>query len=233
MEVSGAAITVPTNFIMHDHDLEQFVRCPCCFHRKQSQSHEHQGNWQRQVQQSIDYVIQDYYKLSLEARSEEAIRKSLDRNWVDIADSMGSVMQAADVKRQIASSLSSYLLEDESETIPIILLEQLSVAINKMNMNLSMMLQIAQWTESSYVIKKIFIEDEPNVIRAYMNMCLVFAYQAFGKLPERIEVYSLLSGAGYGLLPDQDDVEKAQDFLRLAHGMMTEEPKDKQAKIYH
>ncbi|WP_442602848.1 hypothetical protein [Paenibacillus sp. KN14-4R] len=224
------------NFILHDHDLEQFVRCPCCFHRKQAKSRPSpsSGNWQQQVQQSIALVIQDYYSLPQDARGENSILTSLDRHWVDVSDRIGSVVKADDVKRQASNSLIPYLLQDQEDTAaPIFLQEELSVLIEELDMNLSMMLQLAQWTESSYVIKKIFIEDEPQVIRAYMNMCLVFAYRAFGKLPERIEVYSLLSGAGYGLLPDEEDVGNAQDFLRLAHGMMVEQPADQQARIYH
>lgn len=100
--------------------------------------------------------------------------------------------------------------------------EKLNVQAVELGADLSMTLQVAECSDSSLVIRKYVVADEPQVFKAYVQFALVFAYKAFGRLPDRIEIYALMNGSAYAFRPKEEHYHSSLDFVRLMLGVMNE-----------
>lgn len=207
--------------LLQENDLEQFIRCPCCYGRRRKQGRVKPITWKQIVQKTIEDVVRDFYLLPHSGRTAAGILASIDRRWSLDEQRFIEENQMMQVKHKITHQLLKYLLMQQ-EASPLFLLEEMTIYVEELDTMLFMMFQVVEWTDSSYVIKKFVIDDEPHVIKAYLHMCLIFACRAFGKLPDRIEVYPLLKGTSYSIRPDAEDVMHSLDFLHLIQGVMHE-----------
>lgn len=205
---------------MRDEEIEQFIRCSGCYYRICSGSHD--MSWRQLAQQSIDRVVNAYYNRPKEARTQAFVMDHVEQIWTDDVDKFNSVHHYRQVKRISTKYLMQYLESGFEDNALVMRSEPLSVYVKELDLELSMMFHLIEWTESSFLIRKFFVTDEPEVIKAFIHMSIVFSHLAFGRLPDRIEVFSLLSGKSYDVIPDPNHVQQSLDYLRLLIGTMRE-----------
>ncbi|MCK9859068.1 hypothetical protein [Paenibacillus sp. ATY16] len=75
---------------------------------------------------------------------------------------------------------------------------------------------------SDYIVRKYIVDEEEEIIALFQHLTAVFCSSAFGRLPYRIEVLSVLSGNPLIVYPDKKSLEKSLDYMNLAVSFMPE-----------
>ncbi|WP_146762265.1 hypothetical protein [Paenibacillus contaminans] len=219
MDTETAVHLIGTDKLL-DYELEQYWHCPGCFERNRANGHSCGPSWQQLVQYAVNHAINDYYMLPSDRRTAIAILDSLDKRWTNKVRAFASKEHFDRVKKVVSHYLVIHLLRDSGAQEPFCLFEQHSVRLPELRTDLSMIFQVAEWGSSSLVIKKFIVHNDPNIVRAFLHMTVAFADRAFGKLPERIEVHTLLDGATYTAIPVEEDIPASLDYLLLMRGLM-------------
>ncbi|MBN3526677.1 cobyrinic acid a,c-diamide synthase [Paenibacillus apiarius] len=214
---------------LSDDELERFVRCRRCYFRKCRNSHE--SSWIYAAQASVDKIVHAYYARAPETRTPASVIQDIERHWTQERERFQSEQHYVRIKRSVSYNLSEHLTGESSGQPLLLLGETLTVQAAELGATLSMTMQMAECSDASFVIRKYVIADEPQVFKAYIHLAIVFAYEAFQRLPEKIEVCSLLNGAAYAVHPQAEHYRSSVDFLRLMLGVMSEGPLS--SNFYH
>ena len=83
---------------------------------------------------------------------------------------------------------------------------------------------MAEWSGNSFIIKKYLVDTDEEMNRLFNNMISVFCEKAFGQLPERIEIYSLMDGKKETFIPTKKDVFGGLEYLNMIKNLL-QEPK--------
>ncbi|WP_409341820.1 hypothetical protein [Paenibacillus sp. MBLB4367] len=206
-----------------DYEMEQYWQCPDCFKRKRSNGHSCGPSWQHLVQYAVNHAINDYYMLPSEQRTAIGILNSLDKRWTNKVKSFRSKEHFERVQKIVKHYLVIHLLRDSGGMEPFSLFEKHSVRLPELDAELSMIVQVAEWGTTSFVLKKFIVHDDPNVVRAFLHTAVAICDRAFGRLPERIEVHTLLQGTTYTAVPVEEDVPASLDYLLLMRGLLQDD----------
>jgi hypothetical protein len=210
----------PTSEIK-DYLIEEWIRCPYKYVQKNVLGISADDlNWRQMVQYSVNHVINDLYMLPKTERSEAKILELIHHRWTNKVRSFHSQAHFQEVRSQVTGNLTYYFLKQQPAHPPMILFEKYSVWIKALNAHLSMIFQHVQVSEQSYILKKYLIDEDPDVIAAYKHMAVVFCNQAFSDLPEKIEIYLLLSGNKIVFEPSKLDINPSLDYLYLTHDLI-------------
>ncbi|TDL58184.1 cobyrinic acid a,c-diamide synthase [Paenibacillus dendritiformis] len=213
---------------LSDEDIERFVRCRHCYYRKCRNAHE--SSWVYAAQASVNQIVHAYYSRAPEARTAASVLCDMESYWTPERDRFPSEQHYLRIKRSVFHFLDEYLT-GEAPGHALLLGEKLNVQAVEVGADLSMTLQVAECSDSSLVIRKYVVADEPQVFKAYVQFALVFAYKAFGRLPDRIEIYALMNGSAYAFRPKEEHYHSSLDFVRLMLGVMNEGPMG--SGLYH
>jgi len=212
--------------VLQDNDLEHYARCPNCYHSGQSCGHN--SPWKGRLQESVDQTIRDFYALPVGARTGEAILQRLEQHWNDPHRDRPQSDKLNTALKQVSKYLVLYLLQEKREHPPLFLFESMSAYVEELSLDLAMMMPVVEWGEeqetgeATLTIKKYFVAENESVVKAFFHMCSVFAYHAFGRLPDRIEAYTLADGGAYLSYPKREQLSLSMDYLRLMDGLMRE-----------
>ncbi|OPA73244.1 hypothetical protein BVG16_29635 [Paenibacillus selenitireducens] len=212
--------------VIHERALEQYIRCPCCYHRLRNAEHRMKWSWKEHVEQCVQEILNDFFTLPMNSRTSSVIQRIMERRWTAKTFGFESEEQHQSVKHVITAHLLMLLDAEGWSEQPMFLLQDMSIYIEELNTQLQMMFHVIEWYGSSdhpsYIIKKWFIHDEPHVIKSYLHLCLVFAYHTFGMMPARMEVVTLLTGKSYIISPALDDIARSMDYIQLVGELMQE-----------
>ena len=85
--------------------------------------------------------------------------------------------------------------------------------MEELETQLSLTFELAEWSTQSFTIKKFLVEANEDIIDLYHHLLVVFSHEAFGTLPEKIEILTLLEGKKYTFSPTIDHI--AQGIMHL------------------
>ncbi|WP_148497616.1 hypothetical protein [Paenibacillus senegalensis] len=208
------------NSLLED-DLECFVRCAGCYYRKCGNPH--QNGWRQAVQHALDQVVRDIYSLPAKARTMIHVRNSMERHWPEITDGFLSSQQHEQYRKAANKYMMLFLTQELGIAKPFYLCQPVSVYVDELGLELTMMQQVVEWQQSELVIRKYISSANVEVVNAYSHLSVVFAHKVFQQLPSRIEVYSVLTGKTYEVRPGPEDLPLSIDYLRLSAGLMKED----------
>lgn len=215
--------------LIEDYKLEELLRCPSRYLKRKADEEAGAGvgamlgtevSWQQLVQYSVCHMVNDYYSLPPEHRSEYSIERSADRRWTNRTYKFDSADHYWQVRYRAVSALKQLLHGELDGTIrPLIVFESYRTHIEAVQAEISFIVQVLyrpdDRPDSPYVIRKYLVDDDPDVIAGFRHLAVLFCSEAFEELPGRIEVFGVLSGSKHVFRPQADEVAKAADYIRL------------------
>lgn len=174
--------------------------------------------WRQQVQYAVGHTLNDFYSLQPEVRRETPIQFLLERRWPPKGNAFSSLLHYWDIKTAIADELMRIASVNHLQDIPVKLYEQWSVPIPELNLELSMIFQLAwksQIRARSLYVQKFMVTADEDVIKAFLHMTNVFCRLAYGEPAETVEIYSLLDGRKYSFDGRSISLAESLDFVQL------------------
>jgi hypothetical protein len=211
---------------LSNHILHGFMRCPYKFYWQniKGKGVDH-VDWRELVQYVVNKVITQFYQLPLEQRSAFQILKLVETHWRLEVKWFHSKAHYYKVVAQITDHLIQCLNRSEGLNPPLFLYEKYNIKSKELQTNLSMTLQVGEWGKESFTIKKYLVDGNEDIIQLYKNFTIVFTHQAFSRLPESIEIVSLITGKTYLFHPTMDDLQESSEYVRSFKELL-EDPKN-------
>ncbi|WP_340373234.1 hypothetical protein [Peribacillus sp. FSL E2-0218] len=210
-----------------DYHLQDFIRCPYqfYFHHIEGKSAA-QHNWRKMVQFVINQVVSRYYKLPLESQTTKTVMELIDEHWrvIDVRQ-FESKIQYYLALAKISDHLNQFLTSGKNEYPPLFLYEKLNMTIDELGTDLSLTLEVAEWSSNSFIIKKYLVDTTEDMNILFIHMISVFCQKAFGQLPERIEIISLMDGKLKPYIPIMEDVSDGLEYLNIIKNLL-QQPKN-------
>ncbi len=186
-------IKVHIKTLSNDH-IEQFIRCPYKFYQQQLLLKKTSIDWKQLVQVTVHQIIKTYYSKPVEYRSTLYVLQLIEKYWRLKPNMFSSPIHYYDALAKVSDYLLRFLGEKAQVELPLFVFEKYSVYVEEIQSNLSLTIDFAAWTEKSYTVTKIILDDHEEVKNAMKDFIIVFSKQAFKKVPEQIRFYSLLTG---------------------------------------
>jgi hypothetical protein len=209
---------------MTDYHLESFIRCPYRFYYQHVLSlHTSQVKWRQVVQHLINQIVQNYYQFPKGEQNKSNILKLVDRYWENVNVKLfDSKIHYYTVLAKTTDYLLQSLTTRQSQEPPLFLFEKINTYINELETQLSLTLEVVEWSTKTFTIKKYLVEADEEMIRLYNQLLVVFSKEAFGKLPDRIEIITLLKGKTYRHSPTMNDISQGMSYLNYMKSLLLE-----------
>lgn len=220
--------------IIEDYKLEELLRCPYRFIKRESGRRQlAEVNWRQLVQYTVSHVINDFYSMPLEGRTSETVTKLTERWWTTQTHKFENAAYYWEVKEQVSRHLIAFLTGGEGTTDaldstgqPIIQFEQHRTFVKELHTELTQIFQIvvedANGSYGDYKVLKFVVDEDDDVIQTFQHMTAVFCENAFGRLPTRIDVLSVLTGKRHTFHPSKETMHQSVDFMRLVQSFLPE-----------
>lgn len=210
-------VKVNVKTISNEH-LEQFIHSPdaflreCVLHKKKS-SH---STWEKTVKAAVKQILKEYFRLPQQKRTALSILKLVEHQWSCInVHLFQSKMHYYTVLAKVTDHLLQELGACSHSTPPLFLYEKYRVPVAELGIDLSVEIDIGEWTAASYKIKKFMLEDSEEVRNAFIHLMVVFSRQAFKQLPDSIEFCCLMTGKKHEVCIKEAQYEESLHFLGL------------------
>ncbi|WP_338472766.1 PD-(D/E)XK nuclease family protein [Niallia sp. XMNu-256] len=213
MTSSHPVISVKT---MTDYHLESFLRCPYKFYYQHILSiNSNQVKWRQAVQLIINQVVQRFYQLPPNAQHKLNLLKLIDRSWKNVSLQLfESKVDYYMILAKTTDHLLQFLSPRQEQKPPLFLKQKLNTYIEELETQLSLTFELAEWSTHSFTVKKFLVEADEEMIQLYNHLMVVFSSEAFGKLPDRIEIITLLEGEKYTFSPTMNNVTQGIMYLK-------------------
>ncbi|NEW06998.1 hypothetical protein GK047_13385 [Paenibacillus sp. SYP-B3998] len=184
-------------------------------------------HWSQLVQYTVSHVINDLYTLSVEQRTTDRIATLVEKRWTNRHYKFQSAEHFISCKQLVIRHLTQYVKQMQLSDNPILLFEKCNAEIASLDVEMSIIFQVAlsrisDSKASSLIIQKFIVEDQESLISSFTHMAAVFCWNAFAKLPERIEIYSVISGKKHIHYPRLEEIEASYDYIRLIKSYLSE-----------
>ncbi|RSK26594.1 hypothetical protein EJF36_06830 [Bacillus sp. HMF5848] len=210
-----------------DYHLESFIRCPYKFYYQHVLSVPgSQIHWKQVVQYILNKIVQGFYQLPNSEQSKLSILKLIDSYWQHIDIQLfESKIQYYTVLAKTTDYLLQFLTPRKTNEKPLFLYEKLNTYVDELETQLSVTLELGEWSRESFTVKKYLLEADDELVKLYNYLIIVFSKQAFGKLPEKIEIVNLMKGEVYTYTPMIADVTQGMLFLKYIKSQL-QDPDD-------
>jgi hypothetical protein len=221
MSIKGSYISIKT---LTDYHLEKFMNCSYKFYYQDVlKGIKQQYDWFQITQYVVNEVVKQFFETHPKARSPFTLFQLIDWKWRKVGVNLfESKRQYYEVTAKITDHLLKVLMDNKSLENPLFLYEKFHVFNKEIGINLSMVLDVGEWTNESYILRKFLVSDKMEVIEAFKHMAIVVSRTAFQKLPEKIEFYSVLFGNVYEYFPTAKDYKDSLNYLLLVKEAMKE-----------
>ncbi|MBV7503649.1 PD-(D/E)XK nuclease family protein [Bacillus sp. sid0103] len=200
---------------MTEENLRGFITCPYKFYYEYIEKKKLPKDWRHMVQQVVNHVVFSYFRLPIEQRSAAKILSLVDRYWINISPQIfESRIQYYTVTAKITDYLMQNLTIETDSTPPLFLFEKFKSNIQELDMDISLTIDVAEWSNSSIVVKKYLVEAEPDMLMLYNHLIAVFSKKVLNKIPDRIEVTTLLDGKKHTFFPTSEKIEESIRYLQ-------------------
>lgn len=206
-----------------DYLLEEYLRCPNKYYNKHilQQSRDHL-NWKQLVQYAVNHTVHQTYSIPAESRTPANVSAVFDRYWTNKVNRFESAHHYHRVKSTVTRHLIDELLSDSASVPPALLFESIRVRLDELQVDISMIFQAVYWTRESFAIQKFLVDEDRDVMNAFVHMAGVISRHAFQALPERIEIITLMTGNKYVYRPRDEELPASLDYLRLMSRLFRE-----------
>ncbi|WP_078414116.1 hypothetical protein [Priestia abyssalis] len=211
------SVKVNVKTISNEH-LEQFMHSPdiflqeCLLHKNRNRH----ITWERAVKAAVKQILKEYFQLPVQERTALSTLKLLERQWHCINVRL---FQSKMHYYTVLAKVTDYLLQELGACShimpPLFLYEKYRVAVAELGIDLSVEIDVGEWTANSYKIKKIMLDDSEEVRNAFVHLMVVFGRHAFNQLPDSIEFYCLMTGTKYEVCIKEAQYEESLHFLGL------------------
>ncbi|TXC85662.1 hypothetical protein FS935_20065 [Metabacillus litoralis] len=110
---------------------------------------------------------------------------------------------------------------------PFALYEKLNTNKQELEAQLSLTFEEVDSSPNDFKIKKFLLEVNQELIELYSSLIAVFSYEAFGILPKKIEIITLLEGRRFTHIPKEEDIPKGVMYIDYLKSALIQ-PKDYQ-----
>lgn len=209
---SQPQVTIKT---ITDYHLESFLRCPYRFYYQHILSLDSsQVRWRQLVQSIINQVVHSFYQLSPNEQNKFHILKLVDRYWENVNPQVfESKVHYYMVLAKTTDQLLKFLTAKNQQQPPLFLYEKMNTYVEELEIDLSLTFELVEWSNETFMVKKFLVEADEEMVQLYHHLLVVFSEKAFGKLPEKIEIITLLDGINYSFTPTMSNVEQGIVFL--------------------
>lgn len=207
---------------MTDYHLESFIRCPYKFYYQHVLLlNPSEAKWKQVIQYVVNQVVQNYYQLPFDAQNKLNAMKLIDKYWKKLSPQLfKSKEHYYLVLAKTTDHLLQFLPMKSKQMPPIFLYEKLNTYIEELEAQLSLTFELAEWSTESFKIKKMLVEVDEELIQLYLHLMVVFSNKAFGKLPEKIEILTLLEGKKYTFSPTMNNVSQGIMYLKYMKNLL-------------
>ncbi|WP_226671207.1 hypothetical protein [Metabacillus litoralis] len=203
------------------HHLESFIKCPYkLFYQHILDMKEGQLQWRQVVQLHINWVVQGYFQLPFNKQTTLSLLKLIQQSWRKVSPAL---FQSNEdyylVLAKTTDHLLQYVSSGANEKTSLFLNNTLNKNVLELETQLSLTLELVDCTSNTFKIKKYLLEENQDLIELYSNLIAVFSFEAFGLLPEKIEMITLLEGEMFTYIPKEEDIPKGVmyiDYLKTA-----------------
>lgn len=143
----------------------------------------------------VNQVVSRYYKLPPNSQTTKKVLELINDHWSAIeVRQFESKIHYYKTLANITDQLLQCLTTERIENPPLFLYEKFNMNMDELGTELSLTFEVAEWSGNSFIIKKYLVDTDEEMNLLFNNMISVFCVKAFGQLPERIEIYSLMEG---------------------------------------
>jgi len=219
MSVNPLPITIKA--ISDDH-LVSFLRCPYQFYYQYLlKLDSYQVKWRQLVQSVINQVIRHFHQLPPTEQHKVSILKLVDSYWKNVSPQVFESRQHYYmVLAQTTDHLLQLLTKRKKQNPPLFLYRKINTYVEELETNLSLTYDLAKWRSQSFSVTKYLVEADEEMIELYQHLMVVFSYKAFNKLPEEIEVITLLEGKSYLCSPTEENYTQGIMYLQYMKNML-------------
>ncbi|MGG1679031.1 hypothetical protein ACIFOT_25395 [Neobacillus sp. NRS-1170] len=198
-----------------DYHLESFISCPYRFYNQYILNEPNLPiHWRQVVQKVINKIVKDYFHLSIKEQNNLGLLKLIEQNWRTInVNIFENKIQYYIVLSKITDHLLRLLTSKETVTPPLFLYEKVHTYITELESAISITFEVGEWSKDTFILKKYLLDCDESLIMLYQYLSTVFSYKAFGVLPERIEMLSLLEGKKYIFYPTEQEISRGLNYL--------------------
>ncbi|MEH7377509.1 hypothetical protein [Neobacillus drentensis] len=204
-----------------EENLRVFITCPYKFYYEYIEKKKRPKDWRHMVQQVVNHVVFSYFRLPIEQRSATKILSLVERYWSNISPQIfESRIQYYTVTAKITDYLMQNLTAETDSAPPLFLFEKFTSTIQELDMDLSLTIDVAEWSNSSFVVKKYLVDAEKDMLMLYNYLIAVFSKKVFNKIPSRIEVTTLLDGRKHTYFPTPERIDEGIRYLQLMNHLL-------------
>jgi hypothetical protein len=208
---------------MTEENLKSFISCPYKFYYEAVEKKRRPLDWRQLVQHVVNQVVYSYIKQPAEKRHSMTVLKLIEQYWSKVP--LG-LFESRKHYYMVVAKITDYLMQHLSMEVntqpPLFLYEKFKTQIEELNIELSLTFDVGEWSSSSFIVKKYLVEANADMLILYQLLITVFSDQVFKKLPEKIEVVTLLDGKKHVFYPAEEKVSEGLQYLQVIKHMMEE-----------
>jgi hypothetical protein len=199
-----------------EDNLKDFITCPYKFYFEYYEKKRRSINWRQVVQHVVNKVVYAFYKLPAEHRHSGKLLTLIDEYWRKVSPQLfESRIQYYTVIAKITDYLLTHVQAESKKSPPLFLFEKLTTYIEELDVDLSLTFDVAEWSDSSIVIKKYLVDATPEMLTLYYHLSIVFSEKILKRTPKKVEVVTLLDGKKHVFIPTPEDLHEGLNYLQV------------------
>jgi hypothetical protein len=201
---------------MTEENLKDFITCPYKFYFELIEKKKKSINWRQIVQHVVNKVVYSFYQLPEKSRHSINVLRLIDEYWGKVSP---QIFESRVQYYMVIAKITDYLLvnvhAESKKTPPLFLFEKLTTYIEELDVDLSLTFDVAEWSDSTFVVKKYLVDATPEMLTLYYHLSIVFSEKVLKRTPKSIEVVTLLDGKKHVFIPTPEDLEKGLHYLQV------------------
>lgn len=166
-----------------EENLKDFITCPYKFYFEFIEKRKKSINWRQVAQHVVNKVVYSFYQLPAEHRHAGKVLRLIDEYWSKVSPRM---FESRIHYYLVIAKITDYLMEnitaESKRTPPLFLFEKLNTYIEELGVDLSLTFDVAEWSDSSFVIKKYLVDASPEMLTLYYHLSIVFSEKVLKEL---------------------------------------------------
>lgn len=200
---------------IYDYEVEEWIHSGLPLGTSPSYK---QLTWRQHVQYAVGHIINDYYSSPPEERAQTSVHMLVERRWPKRQDVFLSGLHYWKVYDRVAEQLTSIFDILDHTAYPVALYEQWNTHVEELKIDLTMIFQAvweSQEKAGQFTIQKFMVDEDMEVIKAFVFMTNVFWHSVYGEPPDSIEIYTLMSGRRYSFTRENLCYRESLDYVYL------------------
>lgn len=171
--------------------------------------------WRHEVQLMINQVVQHYFQLPRNIQNSISIMKLIDtyRKNLDIAG-FESITHYCVVLAKITDHLLTFLSNEAKQVPQLYFYHHQEEILEEKEFSVSINLELTEYSCKLYSMKKYLLMVDENLITLYQLLMTVYSVNVYGKIPNKVQIVTLLDGKEYEYSPTREDVMLGQQYVK-------------------